>query len=378
MSYPSPLLKMHEEAGALLTPWGPAEHGILAPQVFDHLELEYAAIRKGAGVLDLPQRALVEVEGADRIAFLNRMLTQEIKDLPPGRVRRSFWLNRKGRIDADIRVIAREHSLLLDLDALAAAHALESLSAFIIADEVELRDRTGERHRLAVHGPGAFRVLAAAGGDASALEPDEARNVRLAGHECMVDRDDATGEIGLELIVPTAAAPAIYAALLAGGARPIGWHAFNIARIESGRPIFNLDFGPDSLPHETGVLDDRVSFTKGCYLGQEVVARMQSRGHSKRRLVALLIETPAVASGGELEVAQPETGAAVFAAGGDPPGEPIGAVTSSAVSPMSGARAIAFAQVKPGHDAPGGVLRIDCGGTLLDAVVQPSLRTLPR
>lgn len=362
----------------MLTPWGPTEHGIFTPQVFDHLELEYAAIRKGAGVLDLPQRALLEVEGTDRNAFLNRMLTQELKDLRPGRVRRTFWLNRKGRIDADIRVIAREGSLLLDLDALAAAHALESLSAFIIADEVQLRDRTGERHRLAIHGPAAFRVLAAAGGDASALEPDGSRDVRLAGHPCIVDRDDATGEIGLELIVPVAAAPAIYAALIAGAARPIGWHAFNIARIENGRPIFNLDFGPDSLPHETGVLADRVSFTKGCYLGQEVVARMQSRGHSKRRLVALLIDTPAVASEGELAVSQPETGASVFAAESEPPGEPIGAVTSSAVSPMLGSRAIAFAQVKPGHDAPGGEVRIACGGALRGAAVQPSLRTLPR
>src|SRR5439155_17574914 len=120
-----------------------------------------------------------------------------------------------------------------------------------------------------------------------------------------------------------------------GRARRIGWHAYNIARIEAGWPIFNIDFGPDSLPHETGVLEDRVSFKKGCYLGQEVVARMQSLGHPKQRLVGLKAKEWTT-SGGEEGV--PEEGTRVYAQargqeGGQPP-EVVGAVTSSAASPM--------------------------------------------
>src|SRR6185436_21150893 len=95
-----------------------------------------------------------------------------------------------------------------------------------------------------------------------------------------------------------------------GLARRIGWHAYNIARLEAGWPIFNIDFGPDSLPHETGVLNDRVSFKKGCYLGQEVVARMQSLGHPKQRLVGL----KAVEETGADEDRVPEAGAALHAA----------------------------------------------------------------
>lgn len=382
MAYPSPILGMHRDADALLLPWGPPERDILVPAVFDHIELEYAALRKHAALLDLPHRAVIEARGPDRLPFLDRMVTQSLKDFQPFRTRRAFWLNRKGRIDADLRLLNLPDRLLLDTDALVAPAAAASLAAFIITDEVTLDDRSHALHRLVLHGPLALDALASAARLPAPppLEPDHAAVFSIAGHECIVDRDDSAGVIGLELTLPAAAAEIVCTSLLAHpGVRPIGWHAYNIARIEAGRPLFNLDFASDSLPHETGLLADRVSFTKGCYLGQEVVARMHSRGHSKRRLVALLLEpqTPALAREGDLVTPQPETGASIFAGPLDDPGESVGAVTSSAISPMLGSRPIAFASVKPGHESPGTRLLVACGEALVPAAVRETLRFLP-
>ncbi|MBX3362599.1 MAG: aminomethyltransferase family protein [Phycisphaeraceae bacterium] len=142
------------------------------------------------------------------------------------------------------------------------------------------------------------------------LAQGQATTVAFGSSIVTVVRDDATGEVGLELFVPADGARALYEALMglahdhegmpAGGAgkprppmlRPIGWHAFNIARIEGGTPLYNLDFGPSNLPHECGdeVLRSRVSFKKGCYLGQGDRARMEARGHPKVRLAALVLD----------------------------------------------------------------------------------------
>jgi len=165
--------------------------------------------------------------------------------------------------------------------------------------------------------------------------------------------------------------------LNAGGAslrrfRPAGWHAFNIARIENGWPIFNLDFGPDSLPAETGVIADRVSFTKGCYLGQEVVARMHSLGHPKQQLVALRVSSKEH----EDPQWQPITGAAITSAAPLPPGgeaKPIGAVTSSTRSPMLGDDIICLAQVKWDQSQPGTKLHIHTTRGPLETSVEPTL-----
>ena len=410
MAHASPLRKLHQEAEAALRTYGPPgpspDTTVELVETFGDLDLEYAAIRKHCGLLDQPHRAVLEITGADRLDFLNRMLTQELKGMPPFSVRRSFWLNRKGRIDADLRVIDLPSRTLLDLDAHAAERARTGLASFVVAEDVTIRDITQETHRLALHGPTGpelLRALAsfADGSDASGpalpdLAPDRACVVKLAGHEVVIDRDDATGETGLELILPAAHAMEIYQLLIETGAdhetgadalspgraqtlagrvrlRCVGWHAYNIARIEAGRPLYHIDFTPDSLPAETGVIEDRVSFTKGCYLGQEIVARMHSRGHPKQQLVALKLKkriNPATS-----EPFQPESGTFVHLPGTDGgAGEAVGIVTSSAISPMLGATAVCFAQVKHEHIAPGTALSVAVGGTFIDAAIQPSLR----
>jgi folate-binding protein YgfZ len=387
MARVSPLRKLHQQAEASLAPYGPAEADILVVETFGELELEYAALRKGAVLLDQPYRGTLEVTGAERLEFLNRMLTQELKDLAPFHARRSFWLNRKGRVESDLRVIELGGRTLLDVDVLSAERTLKSLQAFVIAEAVNLRDITEETHRFAVHGPQASALLRAvskpvAGQPLSDLADGGATVVTIAGRESVIDRDDAAAEPGFELLVKRDDAPAVYEQLLETGLahdgngggfglRQAGWHAFNIARIEAGSPLFNLDFGPDSLPHETGVLRDRVSFTKGCYLGQEIVARMESRGHPKQQLVALRFDQSQTRTGlGEPR--QPVTGSQVWAAKARE-GDPVGAVTSSTLSPMLGGEPICFAMVKFEHTPAGTQLLVAADEARLAATVQPRL-----
>jgi folate-binding protein YgfZ len=149
---------------------------------------------------------------------------------------------------------------------------------------------------------------------------------------------------------------------------PAGWLALNIARIEAGTPIFNLDFGTSSLPAETGVLDDRVSFTKGCYLGQEIVARMHARGHPKQVLVAIAFASVLEPAGGLPRL--PETGAALSLAGAT---EVIGQVTSSTLSPLRASSPIGFAMVRYAHRAAGTVLTTVVEGVEVKGVIQEGL-----
>ena len=453
MSRQSPLLPLHQHAQAVLsfyeapaanvppappaTSTGttgptdtPAPAGITLVQTYGPLELEYASIRKASTLLDMPQRATIVVSGSDRLAFLNRMVTQELKNAKPGDVRRAFWLNRKGRIDADLRVLILADQILLDVDVHAAERTRRTLDAYVITEDVQIEDQTERYHRLSLHGPAGPRALgrvvsggATPAGGEVVIEPDTSRIVQIAGVEVIVDRADSTGEIGLELLVPTSGVLAVYEALLTLAhepasaqrvnapplVRPIGFAAWNIARLEAGTPVYYLDFGPDSLPGETGVLDDRVSFTKGCYLGQEIVARMNALGHPRRRVVAIRISDPGAvvdaasealtreigAEAREIPMARfPGTGAAVYAepsvaaAPGAVPvpttapapvvAAPVGAITSSTLAPLLSRSPIALAMVAWASSQPNTRVLVDCDGAMLPGVIQEKLTFVQR
>lgn len=415
MASPSPILALMEAADPTMRAYGDAPEGFAEPvmvaEQFVELELEYAAIRKHAALIDQPQRGLLVVTGADRLEFLGRMITQEMKGLEPFHWRHSFWLNRKGRIDADMRVIALPDRVVLEMDIHAVARAKKGLDAYIITEDVTLTDATQMVHRLGLHGPRAIEALGSivdeapvmSGGSTPSpvrlrdLARGQATNVAFASPAgsviITVVRDDSTGEIGLELFVPADAARPLYEVLMkfahehgeepAGAKprapmlRPIGWHAFNIARIEGGTPLYNLDFGPSNLPHECGdeVLRSRVSFKKGCYLGQEIVARMDARGHPKVRLAALALDG-AEARDEHGTPRQPVTGGPVFApvdGKPDPNAAPIGAVTSSTVSPMRSSTPVAFAMVKYAMGEPGTKLYVAAEGRMVEATVQAGM-----
>lgn len=356
----------------------------------DAIELEYAAVRKGAALFDEPHRGVLELRGRDRLDFLQRMVTQDVRGLEPFTLRRSFWLNRKGRIEADLRLIGLQDRLLIDLDVHNADSTAESLSSYLFIEDAEIRDVSESRHRLALHGPGAAAALAEvsshmAGPALLELAPDRACLVRVGSAEVIVARDDWCGETGLELIVEASAAADVFDALLSLNpkgdtsrmrVRPVGWHALNVARIETGTPIFNLDFGPTSVPAETSLLNDRVSFTKGCYLGQEIVARMHALGRPKQVIVSLRPagDVPRDEAGQAL---MPVTGAQVHVPG-ETGATPVGAVSSATLSPMLGAIPICLATVRQQHATAGTELVVAAEGRELLMQVQNGLRFWPK
>lgn len=392
-----------------MQPYGPMEGGdapLSVVATFGELELEYAALRKHCVVMDWPQRGVVEVTGADRLSFLNRMITQELKGLAPFRMVRSFWLNRKGRIDADMRVIDLPERTLLEMDVLAVARTVEGLTKYVITEDVAIADASHALHRLSLHGPTALFLLQAisqpaVGANASGpafedLLPGRAVVLRLGDADVVAARDDSAGVVGLELIMGVKDAAKVYELLLAAGRhfeaepgakppanpwrntaarvrlRPAGWHAWNMARIEAGTPLYNIDFGPESLPGETGVLADRVSFTKGCYLGQEVVARMHARGHPKQMLVGVKFEMRMDPATGL--PAQPGDDAQLRLESG----EAVGAISSATLAPMVGSAAVALASVKYEYSKPGTELSTTgTDGQGLKGVVQAGLSFLP-
>jgi len=427
MARVSPLRKEHQHAEASFLAYGspgggapgtPGSDSGSAPipavdvvETFGELESEYAAIRKGSLLVDWPQRGTIEIGGADRIEFLNRMVTQGIKDLQPFRTARTFWLNRKGRIESDLRLIELGDRMLVDVDIHAAARTAQGLAGFVFAEDFKIADGTERWHRLALHGPTAILLLrevssALEGPALSDLQPGMATMVSVDSRRVIVDRWDSTGEVGLELLMDAGDVEAVWRRLIETGVmhngehesdaqigapvgarrfrlRAGGWAAYNIARIEAGTPLYNIDFGPESLPAESGAIADRVSFTKGCYLGQEVVARMHSLGHPKQTLVALRVESRAsgMHDGPVALPMQPVTGGFVYAVpegGKDEDAEAVGAITSSTLAPMLSGAPVAFAQVKWKWTPAGTKLLVDAENTRLPAVVQDGLRFWPK
>ncbi|MEE9129470.1 MAG: glycine cleavage T C-terminal barrel domain-containing protein [Phycisphaerales bacterium] len=337
---------------------------------FGQLQGEYAAIRKGAGLMDCPHRGTILITGADRHEFLNRMLTQELKDLTPGTAKPTFWLNRKGRIESDLLLVELGDRLLVSVDITQVSQTIKTLSEYIIVEDVQLEDGSSQFHHIAVHGPRASAVIAQVAGRSDFdLDERQTITVQIGDSDVVIVRSDQTGECGLHLIAPISSTEAVWDALLAAEerddesnrrVRPIGWYAFNTARIEAGTPLFNVDFAADTLPHETGVLHERVSFTKGCYLGQEIVARIESLGQPKQQLVGLRMQSDLLPVAGAQVFAQEDHGAL---------GPQIGLVTSSTISPMLGADCIAFAMLKTTYTTPDTIVTVAAEGQQASAKV---------
>lgn len=386
-----PIRALAEQAGATFIPYGPAaarpgprgegdgqSEGAELVAEFGAYEAEYAAIRKGVGILDTPQRGVVSVAGSDRLAFLQSMLTNDAgpSDADASRVVRSFLLGREGRIKADLVLcVFDDGHCWLDVDRCDAAAVAAELDRHVFTEDVAVADASPAHRRLSLHGPQAAALLARVGaGSAARLEPGRCARATVGSATCRLYRRDETGAPGFHLFVHADAAIDTYRLLAdaVGGLTPdveagtrrevtgrgVGWLAYNTARIEAGSPLFHIDFGPDSLPHETGVLAEAVSFTKGCFPGQEVVARTQNLGHPRRTLAGLRCA----------DATLPITGAEVF----DPAETTavIGAVTSSTCSPLLGQTAIAYAMVRWGRHQPGTEVLVAAGGGQVPATVQ--------
>jgi folate-binding protein YgfZ len=341
-------------------PFGPADaEGAPTCEVvaaYAEVELEYAALRGGVALVDCPQRGTLVVRGADRVDFVNRLVTQELKKLADGAVARAFLTNRKGRIDADVVVARLPDALVIDTLAHDVAALRDALEKMHFGEDIAFEPRAESHARIGLHGPKAEAALKALGIAGVA----DAWSAPIGDARVEVWRVDEFGVAGYELSVPRTHASSLWRSLVTFGARPAGWFATNTARLEAGTPYFRIDFGPNNLPHESGVLASRVSFTKGCYPGQEVVARMQNLGKPKQRLVGLRIEADLL----------PVAEAQVFAVSeGTALGDQVGVVTSSGLAPMLGAVPIAFAMVSSTSYADGVRVMVNAEGAQAAATV---------
>ena len=374
---PNPLRPLHERAEAEFQPYEALE----IVSTFGEPQAEYAALHKACGLMDLAHRGVLELTGKDRLPFLNNLLTNETWSkstkacLPAGAGAYAFLLQTTGRIVTDLNVIERGDRTYLELDARLVEPIRRALDRYLFADQVKLIDRVGALHELALHGPGAPAVLdAAVGSHATELPPMGSTQVTLFGADVTVWSDDVVGAPGLHLLVPADRVEHVWAELvnrfggLVGHAkrplRPVGWAAFNTVRIEAGRPLFGIDFGPTVLPAEVGeaAFARAVSVTKGCYLGQEIVARMHARKQSARTLVGLRLDGEAL----------PIAGAAVF----DDAGNQVGGLTSSTISPVQSRAAICFALVKRPFAVDGKIVQVPAEGALRPAKVSTNLKFL--
>ncbi len=319
MANPSPLLDLHDEADALMMAFGD-DVRIVSEHVA--YETEYAAFRKSAVVMDAAHRGLVQVTGDDRIDFLQRMLSGDVTHLSAGEAMRCFLLTEKGRIAADVTVAHQDDQTLIELDACDATSFVDELGQFLFAEDVQLNDLSQSHHCLAVLGEGELPSVA----DAWVVQH----------------------QLGVHHWLPVDRVASTWRSLIDRNIKPMGWQAYNIARIELGQPLYHIDFGPTSLPHETGIVNQTCNFTKGCYRGQEIVARMESLGHPRKILVGWQSE------GDDL----PPAGAALFA-DDSPDAPPVGGITSSCHSPRRSARPIGFAMIDWNHHAPGTILQAE-------------------
>ena len=309
---------------------------------------EVRATRRSAGVFRLEGRALLEVRGADRVRFLQGQLTNDIACLDPSRSDagcHALVLTREGRIVSEFHVIARPESIWLETDVAAVPTAIARLERFVIADDVTIADRSASFVRFGVEGPRGADLIKTAVGTTIALPNDGAASAEIDSVDVVIAAFGWSGEAALQIFAPSEHATRVEAALrTAAGAHDAVLAteaALEVLRIEAGVPRFGAELGEDTLPAELRLESRAISFTKGCYTGQEVVARMHSRGRVGHLLVAVAIEGDAL----------PPVGS-VLEAGG----VRVGEVTSVARSPHAGTIALGF--VRRGFDEPETALHV--------------------
>jgi len=307
-----------------------------------------AAVRTGAGIFQLAERGLIEVGGGDRVRWLDGMLSNDVTRLQAGGERSGCYattLTAKGRIVADLHVLVRGETFWLETAAAAVTRLLEHFEHHLIADDVQLRDISSSVDRLAVEGPLGEQLLERAAGTALDLAADCCKVVRIGETEVVAARYGWSGEVGFQLLVPAGSGEAVAGAIEAAGSESAliiaGEKTLEIMRIEAGIPRFGAEIDETVLPAEAR-LGRAIARSKGCYVGQEVVARMEAAGRVSHLLVGLALgDGPIPERGSEMTL----------------DGKRVGEVTSSCRSALAGSIALGF--VRAAHSATGTAL---CAG----------------
>lgn len=274
--------ELHLQLGGRFEPYD----GVEAVADYGSFADELRALRTGVALIDRSWVEVLELTGEDRSRFLGSQMTSDVAALGPGEANYGLFVSAKGRVEADAVVLAGSDRLLIELPAGCSVAIGERLSKYVIVDRVEIDSSAGWR-ALTLAGPRAPELLTTVLGEAPA-EPWRHRAASCAGHELWAAYQPLFRRPAFTLWQRPGSVADILARLVAEeGVVPVGWRALEGHRVELGWPAFGRDFGPENFPQECGLEDDAVSYTKGCYLGQEVVARIHYRGGVQRRLCQL-------------------------------------------------------------------------------------------
>lgn len=305
----------------------------------------YEALRESAAWLDLSDRGKIRLTGEDRARLLHAMTTNHVQQLKPGQGCYAFFLSAQGRILADTAILCREEDFLLDTEPETREKLYQHLDKFIIADDVTLEDWTPELATFAVEGPAAEELLRKAGG-----RVPEGEYSSLGWGASLVLRTSYTGAPGFFILTPVAERHSMIAAFGRAGAVAADLEAAEVVRLEHGKPQYGADLSERFLAQEANQMH-ALHFNKGCYLGQEIVERVRSRGQVHRRLLPVHIETH-----------QPPAPGTKLQSGGKDAAEITSAVYSPALN-----KTVALAYVRT-DSKPGDALTLgDVSATVLAA-----------
>jgi folate-binding protein YgfZ len=303
---------------------------------------QYAAAHDSAVIVERNDRATIVLSGGDRRSFLHALLTNDIVSLVAGKGTYAAYLTPQGRMISDMRVVETGTDILLGVERAVAAPLAERLGKLIFSEDVQVRDASDELDELGLYGSRASEMIVSLAGVSAGTLLAEYDNLTSG---FTIVRDETFGVPGFDMSLARGEGAATRRKLVDLGALPADLETLETLRIEAGRPRFGVDMFTDTIPLEAGIEDRAISFTKGCYVGQEVIGRVMHRGHGRvaRRLVRLLVP------GG----VPPLPGERIFAGP-----QPVGEITSAAESPKVGAP-LAFGYVQRDHAVPGTELTVN-------------------
>jgi len=281
------------------------------PSSVGEARTEFEALLSGCGLYSLGSRAKIRVTGADRVRWLNGMVTNNIRDLAPNHGVYAFLLNAQGHIQADLYAYNLGDSLIIDVDAEVRERVLAHLDKFIIMDDVEVADASATITAVGVAGPLVKDIMNAAGIHVPDIAPLElcspTCDCRCACVQCTVVRGDDSAASSYEIWIAPDKVRTSWDALIAAGATPVGSQALEWWRVRRGIPRYGVDIRERDLPQETGQAR-ALNFAKGCYLGQEIVERIRSRGTVHRQFCSFVVEGALPPPGTKIQAEEKDVG----------------------------------------------------------------------
>jgi folate-binding protein YgfZ len=318
----------------------------LAPD-FGDVRAEFAALLSSCGIYDLSGRSKIALTGSDRVRWLNGMVTNNIRDLAPGRGVYSFLLNPQGHILGDLYAYNRGDSLLIDTDQSQSEKLLATFDHYIIMDDVEVTKVSDKLTAIGIAGPKVREVLRTVGFEIAELQPLQFVDVTWQNVAVTVVRGDNASVESYELWLSPDRVTILQDALIKAGGATAGTTALELLRVAAGIPRYGQDIRERDLPQETEQ-QRALHFSKGCYIGQEIVERIRSRGNVHRKF-----------TGFEVQGALPAVGTKIEADGKD-----VGEITSTASLPLAGGdRFVALGYVRREIAIPG--KQVQAGSTQL-------------